>query len=195
MQDRLTVGFRLKSSLAKDRPQIRMVVDFAVGDQHVVHLADRLRPVRRTDDRKPAMGHHHGLTLQGRDMNLVRAAVGDLFDHFFSKGSVVDVPQADRAAHNSSFLARALDADRTQRDARSGPWQPRAQVPQQGRGRTPCNRSSIPQPRDLTIEVAAAHPCAIMQISRALGLLYMLRVIAFVQLWFSVDLTNRPSEQ
>ena len=57
MQDGLAVALRREGGLAQDRAQVGVVVDLAIGHQHVVGAVDRLHAVLGADDREPAMRH------------------------------------------------------------------------------------------------------------------------------------------
>ena len=99
MQDGLAVALRREPLRAECRPQIGVIVNLAVGDQHVVAPHDRLRSRLRTDDRKPAMRHHRGHARQLYDLQLVRPAMGDLLHHPPRERGIPRPPQAHEAAH------------------------------------------------------------------------------------------------
>ena len=88
-----------KRSAPELRPQLGVVVDLAVGDQHMLAAHDRLRSRLRADDREPAMRHHRGHARQLYDPQLVRPAMGDLLDHPPRERGIPRPPQAYEAAH------------------------------------------------------------------------------------------------
>jgi len=50
MQNSLAVAFGLERALAEDRAQISVIVNHAVGDEHIFGAVDRLGAVLGTND-------------------------------------------------------------------------------------------------------------------------------------------------
>ena len=99
VQDGLAVALRREGGLAQDRAQVGVVVDLAIGHQHVVGAVDRLHAVVGADDREPAMRHQGRHAGRPADLHVVRAAMRDLRDHAARKLGLVDLPEADKSAH------------------------------------------------------------------------------------------------
>ena len=110
MQNSLGVASGFESALPQNRSQIGVVVDLTVGDQNVIGTEDRLRPVRRPDDRESAMGHHRRDVRRPVDARLVGAAVADLLDHPPRERFVIDLPEAGESTHGVVLLGRRSGA-------------------------------------------------------------------------------------
>lgn len=99
-------------------------------------------------------------------MNLIGTTVRDLLDHTLSEGLVVDVLEADKAAHDNSFRGMALQAQWMREAAcmRANPAD--AQTTRQTGGRRPPYRGPLAISRSRS---EAADPWAIMQSPSSLG--------------------------
>ena len=99
MQDGLAVALGFEGALAQNRPQVGVVVDLAVGHEHVFVVGDGLGSVLGSNNRETAMGHHDGRIRCSTHAHVVGTAMGDPVDHPMREIEVVDLPKADIAAH------------------------------------------------------------------------------------------------
>jgi len=100
VQDGFAVAFGLESAFTEDRAQICVIVDLAVGDEDVFSTVNRLAAVFGTYNRQSAVSHYGGHVGRLAHVHFVRPAMGDLADHPTGKFLIVNIPEADKAAHN-----------------------------------------------------------------------------------------------